>query len=126
MQALPQIEFRDFGHQVDPPRCSQRPRKEPFPALRDMGLERLRIDRLRAALRANRISFPNPVPTFEKHDRPDVQWRAAQLYFVLGWDCNRIGGRFCLSHQRVRQILAAWKRRALEMGYIQDILPLKM
>jgi hypothetical protein len=86
-----------------------------------MKLDRLRIDQLRHAVRANWVSFPSPVPTFERHDRADLQWRLAQLYFVLGWSCEAIAARYDLIHQRVRQILNTWKRRAVEMGYIQYI-----
>jgi hypothetical protein len=65
------------------------------------------------------------VPTFEKHDRPDVQWKLVQLYFILGWNCDAIGARYGLIRQRVRQILTTWKRRAVEMGFIQYIPPVE-
>ena len=81
------------------------------------------IDRLRRALRANQITFPSSVPTFERHDRPDLQWKIAQLYFVRGWKRRRISARYGIIHQRVNQILRTWKRRAIETGYIQYIPP---
>jgi DNA-binding response OmpR family regulator len=83
----------------------------------------LRIDDLRKAVRKQQVSFPSQAPTFERHDRPDLQWRLAQLYFVLGWRCEWIAKRYNLAPQRVRQILMTWKRRAVEMGYIQYIPP---
>jgi hypothetical protein len=86
-------------------------------------LNTLRIDELRAIIRSNQVSFPGQVPTFERHDRPDLQWKVVQLYFVLGWSCEAIARRYGLIHQRVRQILKTWKRRAVEMGFIQYIPP---
>ena len=88
-------------------------------------IESLRLDQLRAGIRANRISFPAQVPVFEKHDRPDLQRKIVQLYFVLGWKCNSIAKRYGLIRQRVQQILNTWKRRAAEMGYIQNIPPVE-
>jgi hypothetical protein len=65
-------------------------------------LEALEIGHLRAAIRANRVSFSSQVPTFEKHDRADLQWKLVLLYFVLGWSCENIGGRYGLTVRRVR------------------------
>jgi hypothetical protein len=89
----------------------------------DYPLANLDIRDLREAIRANLVSFPSQVPTFIKHERPDVQRRLAQLYFVLGWDCGTIGARYELVSARVRQILNTWARRAVETGYIQHIPP---
>jgi two-component system, OmpR family, KDP operon response regulator KdpE len=83
----------------------------------------LRIDELREAIRANRVSFPSQVPTFKRHDRPDLHRKLVQLYFVLGWTCESIAERYGLVHQRIRQILTTWKRRAVQAGYIQYIPP---
>jgi transposase len=85
--------------------------------------EILNIDRIREGLRANLVSFPSQVPTFAKHDRPDVQRKAVQLYFVLGWSTERIGWRFGLSRTRIQQILNTWMVRAVELGYIQAVPP---
>jgi len=71
----------------------------------------------------NSISFPSQVPVFHRDDRPDLQRKFAQLYFVLGWSCGRIAVRYGIVRQRVGQILNAWTRRAVEMGYIQIIPP---
>ena len=94
-----------------------------LPSFDQSTLNSLRVDQLRAAVRANLVTFPSPVPTFERHDRPDLQWKIVQLYFTLGWGYETIGIRFGLVHQRVAQILKTWKRRAIETGYIQHIPP---
>jgi DNA-binding transcriptional regulator LsrR (DeoR family) len=56
-----------------------------------------------------------------RHDRADLQWKLAQLYFVRGWNCEAIAAKYGLIHQRVRQILKTWKGRAVVTGYIQVI-----
>jgi hypothetical protein len=84
-------------------------------------LQQLTLEQMRAAIRSNQVSFPSQVPTFARHDRPDLQRKLVQLYFVLGWSCGTIGARYGLIRQRVQQILNTWKRRAVEMGYIQTI-----
>jgi hypothetical protein len=81
----------------------------------------LSLNSLRAAIRANRVSFPAQVPVFHKHDRPDLQRQMVQLYFVLGWNCDQIADRYGLIRQRVQQILNTWKRRAAQTGYVQHI-----
>jgi len=86
--------------------------------LREMG-----IGRLRRAIRRNQVSFPSQVPTFPKHARPDLQRKLVQLYFVLGWSAQRIGARYGLGRSRAQQILNVWRRRAVEMGYVQTIPP---
>ncbi len=101
----------------------RRHRRQHRASFDEVKLDGLRIDGLREAIRANRVSFPSQVPTFERHDRPDLQRQLVQLYFVLGWNCESIADRYGLIHQRVRQILTTWKRRALAMGYIQYIPP---
>ncbi len=88
-------------------------------------IQRLRLDQLRHAIRVNRVSFPAQVPVFEKHDRPDLQRKIVQLYFLLGWKCNSIAARYGVARQRVQQILNTWKRRAIEMGYVQHIPPVQ-
>jgi len=99
------------------------PRRRHAPPLGEIRLDTLRIDELRIAIRANQVTFPSSVPTFGRHDRADLQWKLAQLYFVLGWDCEGIAAKYGLIHQLVRQILKTWKRRAVETGYIQYIPP---
>jgi hypothetical protein len=86
-------------------------------------IEGLSLGELRGWIRRNRVSFPSQVPTFPKHDRPDLQRKTVQLYFLFGWSCNRIAQRYGVLRQRVQQILSTWKRRAIQMGYIQEIPP---
>jgi transposase len=81
----------------------------------------MRIDKLRAAIRKNQVSFPSQIPIFPKHTRPDLQRKLVQLYFVLGWNRSRIRARYGLGRNRLQQILAVWKERAVELGYIQTI-----
>lgn len=88
-----------------------------------IGLDARSLNELRRKIRQNRVSFPSQVPIFPKHDRPDLQCKAVQLYFLFGWSCNRIGLRFGIQRQRVQQILSTWKRRAIETGYLQEIPP---
>jgi DNA-directed RNA polymerase specialized sigma subunit len=85
----------------------------------------LSLSELRKKVRSNRVSFPSQVPTFPKHDRPDLQRKAVQLYFLFGWSCSRIAQRYGILRQRIQQILSTWKRRAIQMGYIQEIPPAK-
>lgn len=92
-----------------------------FRELNPAALQRLRLDQLRAAVHANLVSFPSQVPVFERHDRPDLQRRIVQLYFIFGWSCATIAARFGLLRQRVGQVLSTWRRRAVETGYIQYI-----
>jgi hypothetical protein len=89
----------------------------------DEQLREMRIDKLRVAIRKNQVSFPSQIPIFPKHTRPDLQGKLVQLYFVLGWTRSRITARYGLGQQRFQQILGTWKRRAIELGYIQTIPP---
>ena len=94
-----------------------------LPPFEPAKLDSLRIDQLREAIRGNLVSFPSQVPIFKKLDRPDLQQKAVQLYFVLGWNCERMAARYGVNESRIRQVLTAWKRRAVELGYIQYIPP---
>lgn len=86
-------------------------------------IQYLSLIRLRSEIRQNRVSFPSQVPTFSKHDRPDLQRKVVQLYFLFGWSCSRIAHRYGVLRQRIQQILSTWKRRAIETGYLQEIPP---
>jgi hypothetical protein len=94
------------------------------PSVRRQSVEQMSNHDLRNAIRANWVSFPAQVPTFASCGRQDLQRKAAQLYFVLGWRVTAIAGRYNLSRQQVRGILDAWKLRAARAGYIQHIPPL--
>jgi hypothetical protein len=54
-------------------------------------LEQASIGILRKAIHSNRASFPCQVPTFTRFDRPNLEGRIVQLYFVSGWTCSDIG-----------------------------------
>jgi two-component system, OmpR family, KDP operon response regulator KdpE len=86
----------------------------------------LSIRDLREEIRVNAVSFPSQTPVFHQHDRPDLQWKLVQLYFVRGWSCESIAVRCQISPGRVRGILKTWKRRAIETGYVQSIPPLEI
>ncbi len=88
--------------------------------------KKLKINTLRKAIRANRISFPAQIPVFRKHDRADLQCKIVLLYFLLGWSCSRIGSRYGLRRQRVQQILNTWIARAVQSGYLQSIPPARV
>jgi hypothetical protein len=79
------------------------------------------IDDLRAAIQANRISFPVPVPIFAYQHRADAQWRIVELYFVHGWSPGLLAQRYRVSSTRVRQTLRSWVKRAKTLGYLQAI-----
>jgi hypothetical protein len=84
-------------------------------------LTEMPVDELREEIRRNRVTFPAQVPVFSKHDRSDVQRQLVQLYFLFGWSGPRIGIRYGLRRSRVQQILNAWKKRAVELGYLQCV-----
>jgi transposase len=107
---------------VNEPTASYHATEEPGILFQAAGkLHELRIDDLRQAIRENQVSFPSQVPAFARHDRPDVQQKVVQLYFVLGWSSDHIGPRYGLSRARVQQILNAWMWRAVELGYVQFV-----
>lgn len=81
----------------------------------------IHIDNLRAAIRANRVNFPVPVPVFARQHRPEVQWRLVELYFVHGWSPERLAGRYHITRSRVRQALRCWVARAKAAGYLQTV-----
>ena len=112
---------RYYASRVGDGRRLHRRSRPTLPPLDQSNLTSLRVDQLRAAVRANMVTFPSSVPTFERHDRPDLQWKIVQLYFLMGWGYETIAVRYGLVHQRVAQILKTWKRRAIETGYIQYI-----
>jgi hypothetical protein len=80
-----------------------------------------RIDDLRNAIRANRVSFPVPVPVFPSQFRPDIQWRLVQLYFIRGWSSRKLAERYGVTSRRIQQSLQHWAGHAVERGYLQVI-----
>jgi hypothetical protein len=83
----------------------------------------LNIEHLRAAIQANQLTFPVPVPVFVWQHKAEVQWRLAELYFVHGWSTERLGARYRVSGSRVRQSLRSWVHRARTLGYMQPVPP---
>ena len=81
----------------------------------------VRLDSLREAIRSNRFSFPSQVPVFVCQHRADIQWRVAELYFIQGWSCTRIGQRYRVTSARIQQLLRGWVSRAMTLGYVQEI-----
>lgn len=79
------------------------------------------LRRLREAIQNDRVSFPSQVPTLARQSQGDMQWRLVQLYFVRNWSFPELGERFGLKRDRVRQILFDWVRRAIVLGYLQEI-----
>jgi hypothetical protein len=78
---------------------------------------------LRRAIRSNLVTFPSQIPRLLKRPAGDMQQRIVQLFFVRGWSARDISRRFGLSKARVLRILADWKIRAIDSGWIQEIEP---
>jgi hypothetical protein len=108
-------------HTVILPRVGPPASIPPNAAISDKKLLQMRVDELRAAIWKHQVSFPSQIPTFSKHTRPDLQRKLVQLYFICGWSGPKIRARYDLSAQRFQQILSTWKRRAVELGFIQTI-----
>src|ERR1700685_260075 len=78
---------------------------------------------LRTAITRNLVTFPAQIQPFMKRTMGDVQERIVQLYFVRGWSVRRICDRYNLSKAMAHKLLAEWRIRAVESGYIQEIEP---
>src|SRR5262249_53456479 len=83
----------------------------------------MRLSRLRRAIHCNRVTFPEAVPVFTNQPRVDIQWRIVELYFVRGWSCGQLAGRYGVTASRIRQLLHRWVARATTLGYLQTIPP---
>ena len=46
-----------------------------------------------------------------------------ELYFVHNWSCGRLGERYGVAMERIRQLISQWVRRAAAVGYLQEIPP---
>ena len=79
------------------------------------------LRRLRKAIQENDISFPVPVPIFPKQSRADIQWKLVELYFVCNWSPARIGERYQMTSERVRQVISQWVPRAAVLSYLQKV-----
>jgi hypothetical protein len=78
---------------------------------------------LRTAITRNLVTFPAQVQPFMKRTMGDMQERIVQLYFVRGWSVRNICDRYGMSKAMVHKLLAEWRIRAVESGYIQEIEP---
>ena len=88
-----------------------------------MTLTFLRNALLRTAITLNLVSFPSQIRPFSKRTVADLQVRIVQLYFIHGWSVGSICGRYDLPAYTVHKLLAQWRTRAIESGYIQEIEP---
>jgi hypothetical protein len=86
-----------------------------------MRLELLGNTLLRTAITRNLVTFPAQIRPFFKRSFGDLQERIVQLYFVRGWTVKSICYRYSLSKAMVHKLLADWRIRAIESGYIQEI-----
>src|SRR5580658_1587379 len=89
----------------------------------DMTLALLGNTMLRTAITRNLVSFPAQIRSFMKRSSGDLQERIVQLYFVRGWSVRSICDRYGLSKAMAHKLLAEWRIRAIESGYIQEIEP---
>jgi hypothetical protein len=78
---------------------------------------------LRTAITRNLVTFPAQIQPFMKRTIGDLQERIIQLYFVRGWSVRNICDRYGMSKAMVHKLLAEWRIRAVESGYIQEIEP---
>src|ERR1039457_888999 len=78
---------------------------------------------LRTAITRNLVSFPAQIQPFMKRASGDLQARIVQLYFVSGWSVRNICERYDLNKAMVHKLLAEWRIRAIESGYIQEVAP---
>jgi transposase-like protein len=78
---------------------------------------------LRTAITRNLVSFPAQIRPFMRRSSGDLQERIVQLYFVRGWSVKNISDRYGLSKAMAHKLLAEWRIRAVESGYIQEIEP---
>jgi hypothetical protein len=80
-----------------------------------------RLDRIRSAIWARRLSFPSQTPVFARQNCPDIQWRLAALYFIRGWSIEQLAGRYGVTRSRIRQSIRGWVKQAAMRGYLQPI-----
>jgi transposase-like protein len=94
---------------------------EPARESKNMTLALLGNTLLRTAITRNLVSFPAQIRPFMKRSSGDLQERIVQLYFVRGWSVRSICERYGLSKAMAHKLLAEWRIRAVESGYIQEI-----
>jgi hypothetical protein len=81
------------------------------------------LKQFRAAIQSNQVAFPQPAPKFACQCRPEIQWRAAELFLIHGWTCSRLAVRYGVTRGRIWWFVRSWLDRALALGYLQDIPP---
>jgi hypothetical protein len=86
-----------------------------------LSLDKLSLNQLQDAIRANRISFPSQAPLFIKHADGNLQCHVVLLYFVRGWSCDTIGKRYGFSRQFIWYIVSEWRHHAAAVGYLEVI-----
>jgi hypothetical protein len=86
-----------------------------------LNIAEMSLRRLRAGIQSQAISFPSQVPVFSCQSRADIQWRLVELYFIHNWSCSDLGQRYGVTMERVRQLISLWVRRAVVLGYLQEI-----
>lgn len=79
------------------------------------------LQQFREAIQRNEIVFPSPVPKFPCQSRPEIQWRAAELFLIHGWTCARLAARYGVTRGRMWRYVRSWIDRALALGYLEDI-----
>jgi hypothetical protein len=89
----------------------------------DMTLALMGNTLLRTAITRNLVSYPAQVRSFMKRSSGDLQERIVQRYFVRGWSVRSICDRYGLSKAIAHKLLAEWRIRAVESGFIQEIEP---
>jgi hypothetical protein len=90
--------------------------------VRNKRLDEISLGKLRDAIRANLVSFPNPPPAAPNCAVPDLQRKIVLLYFVRGWSLVQISARYAISKQGARRIVDHWAEFAVRTGYMQKII----
>jgi DNA-binding winged helix-turn-helix (wHTH) protein len=90
-----------------------------------VNISEMSLDRLRRAIRTNRVAFPSQVPIFPRQPRPNIQWRLVELFFIHNWSCADLAPRYGLSAGHVSHLISRWVRRAAALGYLQEIPPME-
>jgi len=79
--------------------------------------------RLRNLIGRNLVTFPAQIPPLASRGSGDIAHRVAQLYFIRRWPLRNICARYALGKAGVQKLLADWRIRAIEAGFIQEIEP---
>ena len=97
----------------------------PIRAMRSLcpNLNKLRLDQIQEAIRANQVSFPfagsRVHQAFPRH--------AASAYgpavLRAGLELRPIAQRYEVTRQHIWQIVSEWRRHAVSLGYLQVIPP---